>query len=34
MVPVEWCGTVYAYGLLVLSPYDATLTGGRWPKAF
>lgn len=24
-LPVQWCGTVYAYGLLLLAPYDDTL---------
>lgn len=27
--PVQWCGTVYAYGLLKLAPYDKTL---NWRK--
>ncbi len=28
-LPVQWCGTVYAYALLLLEPYDQTL---EWRK--
>ena len=28
-LPVQWCGTVYAYGLLLLAPYDDTLDWKR-----
>jgi hypothetical protein len=28
-LPVQWCGTVYAYALLLLAPYDKTLD---WPQ--
>jgi hypothetical protein len=28
-LPVQWCGTVYAYGLMLLAPYDETLDWKR-----